>query len=255
MNNLVDTSVFCGHWPFRNLPFRSPGELKAHLTARGVKEAWVTSAEALLYPDPMQGNVPLSLAVKGVSFFVPVALLDVTLEGWRKDVRECLEERGFRAFKLTPSYHSYSLSDSRVGDLAECAREAGVPVCIQVRMMDERSHHPLMKVPAVPAAEVAALAKQHPRTRFLACGADSGMLKKFADVENVWAELSFVESRNTLVQAIETLGPKRVVFGSHSPLLYFEASSAKLEAATEDVTAENLRAVAEMNAATLLGKR
>lgn len=255
MNNVVDTSVFCGHWPFRNLPFRSPGELKKHLTMRGVNSAWVASAEAILYPDPMQGNVPLSSAVKDDAFFVPVAVLDVTLAGWRKDLRECLEERGFRALKLTPNYHLYPLSDSRVGELAECAREAGVPLCIQVRMMDERTHHPLMKVPQIPAADIASLAKRHPRTRFLACGADRGMLKTFADVENVWAEISFVESRNTLVQAIETLGLKRVVFGSHSPLLYVEASGAKLDAAQEELSPEILRAVSETNATDLLGAR
>src|SRR5262249_9192388 len=147
MSNLVDTSVFSGHWPFRSLPFRTTSELKQHLSARGVRQAWVCSAEALLYPDPMHGNGPLAAAITGDPFFLPVAIVDVTLASWRKDLRECLGALGFRALKLAPNYHSCPLSDPRTDELAACAAEADVPVCVQIRMMDERTHHPLMKIP------------------------------------------------------------------------------------------------------------
>jgi hypothetical protein len=254
VKNLIDTSTFCGHWPFRNLPFRSPGELKEHLSSRGVKKAWVTSAEAILLPDPMQGNLPLLAAIANDPFFVPVAVLDVTLAGWRKDFGAFIENKKFRAIKLTPNYHSYSLNDPRADGLAECAGAAGVPVCIQVRMMDERSHHALMKVPGVPTPEIAALAKRHPKTRFLACAVDPGSLKLFAGLTNLWSEISFVESRNTLPQAIEKVGAKQLVFGSHSPLFYFETSSVKLEAAVEEVSEDELRAIGEKNADALVRK-
>lgn len=255
MSALVDTSVFCGHWPFRRLPLREHGALKAHLAGHGVSQAWVASAEALLYPDPMHGNEPLLAAVRGDPFFVPVAVLDLVLAGWRRDARECVERLGCRAVKLAPNYHGYALSEPRADELAEWAGAAGVPVCIQLRMMDERTHHPLMKVPGVPAEEVAALARRHPKTRFLACAAHHGALKTFSSVENLWAELSFVESKNTLTTAIAALGAKRLVFGSHSPLMYFEAMAAKLDAAPEDVPPEHVRAVREENAAALLGNR
>lgn len=255
MNTVTDTSVFCGHWPFRKLPYRTQGELKEHLSGRGVREAWVASLDAILYPDPMRGNAPLAETVSRDPFFVPVAVIDVTLAQWRRDARACLEQLGFRALKLTPNYHSYSLSETNADVLADLAGEAGVPVCIQTRMMDERTHHPLMKVPAVPAAEIAGLARRHPRTRFLACSADNGMLKTFAGIENIWSELSFIENRNTLFKAIGVAGAKRIVFGSHSPLLYFEASSAKLSSDPADVPAEQIEAVCVKNAAELLGAR
>ncbi|MBI3831009.1 MAG: amidohydrolase family protein [Planctomycetes bacterium] len=255
MNPVTDTSVFSGQWPFRKLPYRTPGELKEHLSGRGVREAWVSSLDAILYPDPMHGNVPLAETVARDPFFVPVAVLDVTLAKWRRDARECLEQREFRALKLTPNYHSYPLTDPNAAALADLAGEAGVPVCIQTRMMDERAHHPLMKVPQVPASEIAALARRHPRTRFLACAADNGMLKAFAGIENLWSEISFVENRNTLFKAIGVVGASRLVFGTHSPLLYFEASAAKLDSDPEDVSAEQLETVCVKNATELLGAR
>jgi len=128
-----------------------------------------------------------------------------------------------------------------------------VPVCIQLRMMDERSHHPLMKVPPVPPDEVASFAGRHPDVRFLACGAYGHNLKSLSHAANVWAEISLVESGQALKSAVEALGPERVVFGSQTPLLYFEAVAAKLDVDPIDVPPAVVDAVREANALALLG--
>lgn len=248
---MIDTSVFCGAWPFRRLPHRSPDELKAHLRGHGIRQACVASAEAILYPDPMQGNEPLLLAVQEDPFFVPVAVLDPTLATWHRAAEACLG-RGARAFKLVPNYHSYSLADPRVDEVAAAARQADAIVCVQMRMMDERAHHPLMKVPGVPAADVAALAGRHPEIRFLACGAYQAELKALR-APNLWAEISFVESGQALPAAAAALGWERLVFGSHSPFFYFAAVAAKLDVDPADLPPAQAAAVREKNAAALLG--
>ena len=254
MKRIVDASVFCGCWPFRSLPRRAPEELKAHLRRNGISRAWVAAAEAILCPDPMQANGPFFSAVEGDDFFVPVAIINPTLGTWRRDAETCLRKRGARAVKLVPNYHRYELSDPRVSDLAAFAARGGVPVCIQVRMMDERAHHPLMKVPAVPPDDIAALAGRHPGTRFLACSPYGGQLEKLSEAPNVWAEISFVESDRALRAAVEAMGPGRVVFGSHSPLLYFQAEAAKLDVDPAEVAPGVVNAVRESNAAALLGR-
>ncbi len=253
MSTLIDTSVFCGHWPFRRLSHRTPESLKLHLKAKAVSQAWVAAAEAILCPDPMQANEPLFEAIQGDDFFVPVAVIDVTLATSLHDGERCLREWGCRALKLFPNYHGYDLADPRVGELVELARGADATVCVQLRMMDERSHHPLMKVPDVPATDVADLAKEHPGARFLACGAYQANLKPLGEAANVWAEISLVESEQALKTAVDALGPDRVVFGSHSPLLYFEAVAAKLDVDPIDVSPEVIHAVGEANARALLG--
>ena len=253
MSGLIDTSVFCGYWPFRCLEHRTPETLKAHLEQRGVHRAWVSSSEAVLCPDPMQANEPLFSAVQGDSFFLPVGIVDITLAAWERDARICIERLGSRALKLLPNYHQYELSDPRVGELVRLAQEADIPVCIQIRMMDERSHHPLMVVPAVSAPDLADLANRHPEARFLACGAYHRDLKGLSGATNLWAEISLVESAQTLSGAVAAIGSERLVFGSHSPFIYFGAVAAKLDVDPTDVPREEVEAMRENNATVLLG--
>lgn len=252
MNLLVDTSVFCGHWPFRSVGGATPAELKALLSASGVTQAWVAPLEGLFYWDSMEANEALAEALQGDPFFLPVAWINVSLPTWRKDARESLERLHGRAFKLAPNYHQYELSDLRVLELAGLAREANVPVCVQLRMQDERGHHPLVKVPGVPAEAVATLAGKAIATRFLACGAYLKELKALRSAANVWAELSFAEWELALRKALEAFPVERMVFGSHSPLHYTGAEAAKLDVSAEDIPPEQVAAVRELNAKALL---
>ena len=256
MDGIIDTSVFCGYWPFRNLPQRTPQALKAHLQAHGVRQAWVSATEAILFPDPMQANEPLFEAISGDPFFLPVAIIDPTLATWRRDATACLGKWGCRALKMLPNYHSYELGHTlpAAAHLVGLAQEAEVPMCVQMRMMDERSHHPLMKVPGVPAEDLVGLASRYPEARLLACGALRPQLPTLAQAPNIWAEVSMVEAGRTLWAAVEAMGPERIVFGSHSPFIYFEAVAAKLEADPVDVAPRIVDAVRESNAATLLGE-
>jgi predicted TIM-barrel fold metal-dependent hydrolase len=248
---LIDTSVFCGYWPFRNLSPRDPEGLRRHLSSRGVDSAWVAATEAILYPDPMEANEPLFNAVAGDEFFVPLAIINVTLPQFMDDAKACLERWKCRGFKLLPNYHQYSLSDSRVSELVKLSADANVPLCVQMRIMDERAHHQLMLTPGVPADDIAALAQKFPNQRFLACGPYNNELKALKSA-NLWVEFSSVESGDALGSALKHITPDRLVFGSHSPFYYFEAEAAKLNVGN-DLPAEKLEMICARNALTLLG--
>jgi len=265
VSGIVDTSVFCGCWPFRPTALRSAADLKTRLEAGGVRQAWVAPVEAVLAPDPMQANEPLFAEVAeiadigGDDFFVAVAAVNPTLATWRSDTETCLANPSCRALKLFPSYHAYELSAAHVDELADLAGSsgaAGVPVCVQMLMMDQRSqHHAAIVEPPSPGA-VAELALRHPGTRFLACGVLTAQLEELAAAPNVWAEISHVESDQALRKAVDVLGPgggDRIVFGSHSPYHYLEAMAAKLDAAPEDVDPATVEKVRGLNAAELLG--
>jgi len=248
---LIDTSVFCGPWPFRSLRPRTLPELKEYLAGHGVCRAWVTSTEAVLLPDPMTANEPLLVEAAKDPFWVPVTLLDPSLPGWEDDYRRSLA-MGARAVKLTPNYHQYSLSSPAVDRLAGLLTADRLPFCIQMRMMDERAHHPLMKVPGVPAAEVAELALRHPELSVVACAVYNAELRFLQKAPNVVAEISYVESVETLLQAKSVLGVERLLFGSHSPFLYMAAVQAKLDAHPDMINEAELRAVCYENAGRLI---
>lgn len=249
--DLIDTSVFCGHWPFRQLSIHTPYELKQFLLQRKVRQAWITGFETVFHPDPMQMQRELGNAAENDPFYVPVGVSNVTLATWKHDLKVALEKWKFQAIKLIPNYHQFDLGDDRVAELLAIAEKSNVPVCVQMRMQDERSHHPLVKVPGVSAVSIVKLAAQHPRNRFLVCAGYLNELKTFKDSANIWAEISFVESGQALVGALKAMNPQRLVFGSHSPLYYFEAQAKKLDVDDVDATQEQLKQIAEKNATEL----
>lgn len=126
VQRLIDTSVFGGCWPFRALPNREPGQLKADLSGRGVSEAWIASSEAILYPDPMQGNIPLFQSVRGDVFYKPVAMIDPSLATWKSDAHECISNWNCVAVKITPNYHQIDVTDHRIQELAHFCGEINV---------------------------------------------------------------------------------------------------------------------------------
>ena len=250
---IVDASCFCGHWPFRALRWREPAALKDHLLEGGVSQAWVSATEAILFPDPMEANEPLFRAIHKDPFYVPIAIINPMLASWREDAESCMKEWGCRALKLVPSYHGYHLEEHVVDDVVEWTMRAGALLCVQVFMVDRRSQHPLMKVDPPSCGEIAKIGKRHPEARLLACGAMKGDLSSLGRAPNVWAEISLVEDAQALKWAVGQMGPKRIVFGSHSPFQYLRAMTAKLDVDPVDVPAETIPAVASANAAALLG--
>jgi predicted TIM-barrel fold metal-dependent hydrolase len=122
-------------------------------------------------------------------------------------------------------------------------------------MMDERTHHPLMRVPAVAVSELKKLGEQHPGVRFLACCIFQSELSRLKGIDNVWAELSYIESSETLVNAIGTIGDSRLVFGSHSPFLYFQAESNKLKVDPNFVSPDSIAKIVHTNPELLLQGR
>jgi hypothetical protein len=249
---LIDTSVFCGHWPFRKLALQAPAELKAHLSKFNVQQAWISAFETVLHADPMDSNEALAASVAQDPFFAPVPVINVTLATWKRDLQTCLENWKCRIIKLIPNYHQYELTDPRVAELLSITESAGVPVCVQLRMQDERGHHLLVKVPAVNVANLTALTARHPRNRFLACGAYLKEPQTFRESKNIWAEISFAESGQSINGAIKSMDPRRIVFGSHSPLYYFEAQVKKLDVDEAEATQDQLKKIAQTNAVELL---
>lgn len=230
---MLDASVFVGHWAFSNAPVTSVATIIEGLQAGGIDGAAFVPVEAVLAPEPMAANRRLfaDLTTKPGSFVrVALPILNPSLPGWEGDFAACMEAGGpmVRGIKITPNYHDYTLDSPSVDALARRCAMQGIALCIQVRMEDERSHHPLMKVPAASPAAVTEFAGRHDSLPILVCGAYMSELAGYREYANVSAELSFVESGWLLRDALRFLGGDRLLIGTHAPLHMAATGIAKL---------------------------
>lgn len=236
---LFDASAWTGIWPFTMSAPVGLGDLVACLRRAGIAGAAVSPLNAVLAPEPQTSNLTLVDAARALDDdfalrLVPV--IDPSLPGWGRDVDAMLEAAPdrFAAVKLAPNYHRYAVDGGAAVAFARRAAEAGLGVCIQVRMLDERAHHPLMQVPGVPADGIARLAQAVPEGRFLACGVYQAELAALASAANVVAELSAVESGDALANANAVLGPERLMLGTHAPVHDPFPAVAKARGVTDD---------------------
>ncbi len=245
----IDVAAWTGLWPFTMTREFGLSDLVASLQEVGIDGAIVSPLNAILGPDPMLANHDLLDACRSASgeFLLRVApILDPTLPGWERNLGELASDPLVVAIRLVPAYHRFTIDGVDAVAITRAVTERGLPVCIQVRIIDERAHHPLMLVPAVPAAAIARLAGVVPEARFLVSGAFQSELAALADAANVAVELSSVESADTLASALGALGPQRLLLGTHAPIYTPAAGVAKVVEADDptvlaQITSDNAR--------------
>lgn len=248
-----DACAWTGTWPFTMHAPVALADLVAGLKAEGITGAAISPLNAVLSPEPMTANLDLlaeAARFADETFDLRVApVLNPGLPGWERDLSLLLDSHrtAIGAIKIVPNFHSYEVDGPDANALARSVSEAGLGLCVQVRIQDERAHHPLMKVPGVPMEGLARLAAAVPAGRLLACGVYQSELAGIAGTTNVSAELSSVESGDTLANALAALGADRVLLGTHAPIYYPASGVAKVERTEHDD--DTLNRVAARNAA------
>ena len=157
------------------------------------------------------------------------------------------------ALALFPSYHLYKVAEPCVDELMAEARRRAVPVALAIRVEDQRKQHPLMHVEDVPLEPVVELARRHPQTSLLLLGATADEMVAIgrATLDNVYVEISGVETLDPPALAVEAAGPERVLFGTRSPL--FVPRSAVLKVQTSALDEQTKEMVLSANARRLFG--
>lgn len=256
--NIIDTNVYLGNWPGRDMGQGPTPELVGFLRGKGVRQAWVGSFDALLHKDIGRVNATLAeeCAKHGRDFLLPFGAVNPLLPDWEEDLRRCHEEYRMPGIRLHPNYQGYSLDHPAFLRLLAMAAERKLLVQIVVWMEDERIQHPLLRVPMVDLTRLAPAVAQAPGSRvvvlngFISVRLGQRALNGLAKFDQVVFDLAMQEQLIGLKVLIDAVGLHRVVFGSYSPMFYFEAAALKLR--ESDLTAAQAEAVLSGNARRLL---
>jgi uncharacterized protein len=252
---IIDTNVHVGVWPFRRPPWFETADIVKKLRSVGITEAWTGSFEGMLHKDLAGVNVRLAEeSQRFPKFLIPFGSVNPRLPDWEEDVRRCHERHRMPGVRLHPNYHGYRLDDSAFVRLLQNASERRLIVQIAVRMEDERTHHPLMQVPAVDLNPLPAVLTRLQNVRVQVLNAAFNPRDEtplvLARIGKVSFDFANVESIGGLAKMLQRIGPEHVLFGSHFPLFYPESALNKIrESAVKD---DELSAIQHRNARALL---
>ncbi len=138
-----------------------------------------------------------------------------------------------RGIRLYPNYHGYSLKDAVVERLFELSTSLKLIVGIVVQMEDERMMHPLLRVKPVDLEPLTALVEKYTTTKVLVLNAGRALvadrLRKLTGAGQVYVDISVFDGMGVMEQVVRDIALDRILFGSHSPLFYFESALLKLQ--------------------------
>jgi predicted TIM-barrel fold metal-dependent hydrolase len=243
---IVDVNVHLGRWPFRRLKGDEPAELVAKLKAQNVQSAWAGSFDALLHRDIAAVNLRLAEECQrhGKDLLVPFGTVNPTLPFWEDDLRRCHESHKMPGIRLYPAWHGYRLDHPSFAALLKAASAQGLIVQLALRLEDERTLHPLLRLHPIDLTPLPELIASLPRLRLVLLNhggvANADVLRKLTRAGQVYVDIATVEGLGGIGRLLQTVPADRVLFGSHYPFFYYESAvlklrESKLEPAQEKV--------------------
>jgi predicted TIM-barrel fold metal-dependent hydrolase len=248
---LIDCNISVGHWPFRFHRGQEISSIPAEcsrLRDRGLTQGWAGSIEGTFHRDVGLVNSVLRDRCEEYSngLLLPAFTINPALPSWEQDLSRCPVLFDFRAIRLHPNYHGYTLDDPRFLKLLEAATEAKFLVQLVAQMEDERTQHPLMRVPPVNLKPLPAALKKVPNARVMVLNANRAMSMTALQDCPVWLDFAMLEGVGGIEGLLKDWPLEKLVFGSHAPLFYWE--SAKLKLQESDLSPEQLAAITHGNA-------
>jgi len=253
---MIDVNVTLGRWPFRRLPGDETQHLVAKLRRHGVTQAWAGSFDCAFHKDIAAANSRLAAECSeyGRDLLLPFGSVNPMLPDWQEELRRCHEEHRMRGIRLYPNYHGYKLDDPVCGGLLQLAGRRKLLVQIALCLEDERTQHPLMRVPPVDIAPLAAAVAAEPGLKAVVLNCYPQLpiekLQPARRAGTVFFDTAMTEHTGGLALLAEQVSAERMLFGSYYPFFYFESALLKMKEA--EFPADTRTAILEGNARRLL---
>jgi len=254
---MIDANAYLGNWPFRKLNYSTHFAFLEKMDALGIEKSVVSPLENVFYKDQLAGNRQLHTEVNHhPDQLLPAYTINPTFPGWEEDLAICVEEFGMRVMRLHSNYHQFELDSAAGTAVLEAAHAHDFVVIIATGLEDTRHHHPLVKVPDVPAEQVAAAVSAYADVQFLVAAANfsgiNAIWSQCAPAQNLHFEISRVQGPvGDIEKLCATMGAERVLLGTNLPLHVPEAATLAVEHAK--ITADERRMIVKGNAVRLFG--
>tara|TARA_R110002095_G_scaffold116863_1_gene101928 strand:- start:1364 stop:2143 length:780 start_codon:yes stop_codon:yes gene_type:complete len=232
---MIDSNLYLSRWPFRRLPNDETPALVRKLKQNQIEKAFAGSFDGLLHKDIRAVNQRLAAECRasGMEILIPVGSINPQLPGWEDDVITCHEEWQMPGLRLHPNYHGYQLSDPQVDQLFAMAAERGLFIQIAMRMEDDRTQHPLMRVDDVNFAALPDLMKQHAALQVTILNGLKSLtgakLTRLTKNPNLTIEIAMLEGVGGIEKLMKQVPYQQILFGSYFPFFYLESSLNKLK--------------------------
>lgn len=225
---LYDINTWFGHWPWQRFPIKTIKDLEDHLLANDIQRALVSHLGTVFYQDPDPYNRDLMKACRKSDVLTPVPVLNPHLNRWQ-DVLQAYAEEGVRTIRIIPTFHNYKPYTKPVFELIEALAQRDMRLILQMRMEDERDRYFALNIYGPKVKQIVRLADRFPDFAFVCTNVYLPEAKELGkQTDNVCVDVSFAEWIFTMEEMISELGPDRIFFGSHTPLLYTLATVMKL---------------------------
>ncbi len=252
---MIDVNVSVGPWPFRRFPGDTPADLVARLRHRGVTQAWAGTFEGIFHRDTSAANARLAKACAsaGTGFLMPFGSVNPAAPGWKEDLRRCHEVHRMPGIRLHPNYHGYTLADAAFIEVLRAAGDRKLIVQLALNVEDERTQHPLMRIPPLDPSPLAQAVAAVPHVKLVVLNrmrAPAGEALAALAHAGVHFDFAMTEGVDGVGELMKQVSPQQLLLGSHSPFQYFD--SALLKVKESAITGGDAAAILTGNAQRLL---
>ena len=252
----VDVNINLSRWPTRRLPFDETPRLVDKLRRSKVTQAWASSFDSLLHNDIAGVNTRLADQCHrhGDGFLIPFGSINPLLPDWREDTRRCVELHHMPGIRLHPNYHGYTLDHPVVAELLSICDREKLIVQLVVKMEDERTQHPLLRVPAVDVKPLTSLLATLPNLKVVLLNSQRTLrddeLSELVAVGQIYCDISMLEGVGGIARLLKIVPLERMLFGSHFPFFVWESAWFKLQ--ESELANFHVEAICRLNARQLL---
>jgi len=257
---LIDCNAYVGHWPFLQLQYNNCAGLLEKMNNYGVDMSVISNINSIFYSNVQSGNEELYNEIKSQKKFkdrfIPFAVINPIYAGWKNDFNTCIHQWGMKGIKLYPKYHDYSITDPQCIELVKMARDAGVPVCFTIRMVDSRSRSWMdidyvggTKKPEWNFRNILPVIEKVPDAKFMVLNYANAVSLSDKEKNRIKQTDLLVDSSGRAMthmkEFIDVFSTDKIALGSHAPVLDYLTGMLRIESLRDeeatDVQKEKMR--------------